>query len=61
MIRSQRLNVAGLMARRMTRSSGILTVQLADAWALRHLSVCIKAGAELSGPPQSLFRHLCAA
>lgn len=48
-------------ARRMTRSSGIATVRLADRWALRRLSVCIKAGAELSGPAESLFRHLSAA
>ncbi|MBY0137533.1 LysR family transcriptional regulator [Paracoccus yeei] len=48
-------------ARRMTRSSGIATVRLAEGWALRRLSVCIKAGTELSAPAQSLFRHLAAA
>lgn len=48
-------------ARRLARSSGIVTARLADAWALRRLSVCIKADAELSGPAQSLIRHLCAA
>ena len=48
-------------ARRMARSSGIATVRLAEGWALRRLSVCIKAGTELSAPAQSLFRHLAAA
>lgn len=48
-------------ARRMTRSSGIATVRLAEGWALRRLSVCIKAGTELSAPAQSLFRNLAAA
>lgn len=48
-------------ARRMKRSSGIATVRLAEGWALRRLSVCIKAGTDLSAPAQSLFRHLSAA
>lgn len=45
-------------ARRMKRTSGIATIRLTDGWAQRRLSVCIKAGAELSGPAQNLFRHL---
>ncbi|KGJ11106.1 LysR family transcriptional regulator (plasmid) [Paracoccus versutus] len=45
-------------ARRMKRTSGIAIIRLADGWALRRLSVCIRAGTELSAPAQSLFRHL---
>lgn len=45
-------------ARRMKRSSRIAIIRLADGWALRRLSVCIRAGTELSVPAQSLFRHL---
>ena len=42
----------------MKRTSGIAIIRLADGWALRRLSVCIRAGTELSAPAQSLFRHL---
>lgn len=45
-------------ARRMKRLSGIAIIRLADGWALRRLSVCIRVGTELSAPAQSLFRHL---
>ncbi|WP_062562749.1 LysR family transcriptional regulator [Paracoccus aminovorans] len=45
-------------ARRMKRLSGIAIIRLADGWALRRLSVCIRAGTELSAPAQSLLRHL---
>ncbi len=45
-------------ARRMKRLSGIAIIRLADDWARRCLSVCIRAGTELSVPAQSLFRHL---
>jgi len=47
-------------ARLVKRSSGIAIIRLADDWALRRLSVCIRAGTELSAPAQSLFRHLTA-
>lgn len=45
-------------ARRMRRVSGIAIIRLADDWALRRLSVCIRADADIPAPAQSLFRHL---
>lgn len=45
-------------ARRMKRISGTAIIRLADGWARRRLSVCIRAGTELSAPAQSLLRNL---
>lgn len=45
-------------ARRMKRLSRIAIIRLTDDWAQRRLSVCIKAGVELSAPAQSLLQHL---
>jgi len=46
------------VARRMKRSSRIAIIRLADDWALRRLSVCVRTGTELSGPARSLLQHL---
>lgn len=48
-------------ARRMIRRARIGVVPLAEDWALRQLSVCVRAGVDLSGPVQDLFRHLAQA
>ena len=45
-------------ARRGGRSAKIASVRLADEWATRRLSVCIRSEAELTPPARSLFMHL---
>lgn len=45
-------------ARRCRRSPRPAIVRLADAWATRHLSVCIRAEAELPPAARNLFSHL---
>ncbi|RCS21742.1 LysR family transcriptional regulator [Phyllobacterium salinisoli] len=48
-------------ARRLKRAADIAVIRLADEWAERRLSVCVKADAHLSAPVQSLFQHLAKA
>lgn len=48
-------------ARRMKRLTRISVVSLAEDWAQRRLSVCVRTGADLSAPAQSLFAHLAQA
>ncbi|WP_092901465.1 LysR family transcriptional regulator [Rhodobacter sp. 24-YEA-8] len=48
-------------AARMKRPARIAIIPLAEGWAQRRLSVCIKAGIALSAPAQSLFTHLTGA
>ncbi|MBM3605886.1 MAG: LysR family transcriptional regulator [Alphaproteobacteria bacterium] len=45
-------------ARRLQSGTGIAIVSLAENWAQRRLSVCVKADADLSAPARSLFAHL---
>lgn len=45
-------------ARRCGRVAKIASVRLADAWATRRLSVCVRSEADLTPPAQSLFHHL---
>jgi len=45
-------------ARRCRRSARIAVIRLADAWATRRLSVCVRSEKDLTPPAQSLFRHL---
>lgn len=47
-------------ARRMRRLLPIAVIGLADGWARRRLSVCVRADAELSAPLRSLLDHLTA-
>lgn len=47
-------------ARRMRRLLPIAVIGLADGWARRRLSVCVRAGAEPPAPVRSLFDHLTA-
>lgn len=43
---------------RCRRSSRVAVIRLADPWATRRLSVCIRNAAELTAPALSLFTHL---
>jgi DNA-binding transcriptional LysR family regulator len=45
-------------ARRCGRSTKIAAIRLADDWATRRLSVCIRSGEELTAPARDLFEHL---
>lgn len=45
-------------ARRCKRSAQIAVVRLADEWATRRLSVCVRSEEELTPPARSLFEHL---
>jgi len=45
-------------ARRCKRSASIGVVRLAEEWAIRPLSVCVRAEDELTPPARSLFEHL---
>lgn len=45
-------------ARRCGRSTKITAIHLADDWATRRLSVCIRAREELTAPARDLFEHL---
>lgn len=45
-------------ARRCGRSAKIASVRLADDWATRRLSVCVRSEVELTSPARSLFSHL---
>ncbi|MCJ9724900.1 LysR substrate-binding domain-containing protein, partial [Agrobacterium sp. BETTINA12B] len=45
-------------ARRCGRSTKITAIRLADDWATRRLSVCIRAREELTAPARDLFEHL---
>jgi len=47
-------------ARRCGRSMAIRICGLADAWALRHLHLCMRPAPELSAPAQRLAEHLIA-
>lgn len=52
--------VPEIAARRMRRTAGIAAIRLGDGWARRRLSLCVRAGAELSPHARSLFDHLAA-
>lgn len=45
-------------ANRCRRSAQIGVVRLADEWATRRLSVCVRSEEELTPPARSLFEHL---
>ncbi len=45
-------------ARRCGRSAKIAYVRLADDWATRRLSVCVRSEEDLTSPARSLFNHL---
>lgn len=45
-------------ARRCRRSARIASMRLADDWANRRLSVCVRAPEELAPPARNLFEHL---
>lgn len=45
-------------ARRFRRAAGLAVVRLADNWATRNLSVCVRRGGALTPAGQSLFDHL---
>ena len=45
-------------ARRCQRTAAIRVSKLVDAWALRHLHVCVRRSSELSPPARLLFEHL---
>lgn len=45
-------------ARRCGRSTKISSVRLADDWATRRLSVCVRSEEELTPPARDLFEHL---
>jgi DNA-binding transcriptional LysR family regulator len=45
-------------ARRCRRSMAIRTVRLTDAWALRHLTVCVRRFDELPAHARQLIEHL---
>lgn len=47
-------------ARRCRSSARIAILRLAEDWALRHLSVCMRAEAEPTPAARSLFAHLAA-
>jgi DNA-binding transcriptional LysR family regulator len=45
-------------ARRCGRSAKIVFIRLADDWATRRLSICIRSEEELTPPARDLFEHL---
>ncbi|WP_454918509.1 LysR substrate-binding domain-containing protein [Xanthobacter sediminis] len=45
-------------AARCRRSAQVAVIRLADPWATRRLSVCIRSEEELTAPARSLFAHL---
>ncbi|MGV6875763.1 LysR family transcriptional regulator [Pseudochelatococcus sp. B33] len=45
-------------ARRCRRSARLAVIRLADAWATRRLSICIRGDADLTPPARSLVAHL---
>lgn len=45
-------------ARRCARSMPVRTVRLTDAWALRHLTICVRRFAELPAHAKQLVEHL---
>ncbi|MBO9096843.1 MULTISPECIES: LysR family transcriptional regulator [unclassified Rhizobium] len=49
------------VARRCKRTHTLSVVPLADAWARRHLSVCIAASRDVSPVARNLFDHLASA
>lgn len=49
------------VARRCKRTSRISITPLVDAWARRHLSVCVAASLDVTPTAQNLFDHLASA
>ncbi|MGQ9368946.1 LysR family transcriptional regulator [Azospirillum sp. ST 5-10] len=45
-------------ARRWSRAAGIAPVRLVDDWAVRRLSVCVRAADDLAPPARDLVAHL---
>ena len=45
-------------ARRAARTMGIAVVQLADPWALRELTICVRGVADLTSSARKLVEHL---
>ncbi|WP_343314488.1 LysR family transcriptional regulator [Brucella sp. BE17] len=45
-------------ARRLKRSMKIAIIRLSDQWTIRHLSLCMREGEDLSAPTLDLISHL---
>ncbi len=50
--------VPEIAARRCRRSMALACIPLAEPWAIRQLSVCTRAGQELTPPARDLVEHL---
>ncbi|MDB5615937.1 LysR substrate-binding domain-containing protein [Tardiphaga sp.] len=50
--------VPEVAARRCARSMPIRMVRIRDAWASRHLAICVRSFKGLSRPAQQLYEHL---
>ena len=53
--------VPATTALRLSRTMAIRHVELADAWAVRELKICLRSAAELPIYARQLVRHLAAA
>lgn len=49
-----------LVAHRMMTATSIVPISLTDAWATRHLSLCIRSLDELTSSARALINHLSA-
>ena len=50
--------VPATAARRCRKATGIAIIRLAEDWATRRLSLCVKAKADLTQPARNLLAHL---